>query len=85
MYAYHVKLLQLHIEEMMCIVYTPTEGDAIQNYSCLFRRPRGCYLNVEEQDDIYESLAQWGNSEDVDYIAVTGEPPSRLVSYHWPI
>ncbi|KAI1068416.1 hypothetical protein LB507_004447 [Fusarium sp. FIESC RH6] len=67
----YYKLLQLHLEEMMSIVYTPTEGDAIQNYSRLFRRPEGCYLNIEDPDHVEQNLAQWGNAEDIDYIVVS--------------
>ncbi|KAJ4146442.1 NAD-dependent malic enzyme, mitochondrial [Fusarium falciforme] len=67
----YYKLIQLHLDEMMSVVYTPTEGDAIQNYSRLFRRPEGCYLNIHEQDQVHDNLAQWGNAEDIDYIVVT--------------
>ncbi|KAM5355294.1 hypothetical protein ACJ41O_001940 [Fusarium nematophilum] len=67
----YYKLLQLHLDEMMSVVYTPTEGDAIQNYSRLFRRPEGCYLNIHELDQVHDNLAQWGNAEDIDYIVVT--------------
>lgn len=56
---------------MFSIIYTPTEGEAIQNFSRLFRRPEGCFLNIEDQDRVYENLAQWGNPEDIDYIVVT--------------
>jgi len=57
---------------MFSIIYTPTEGDAIQNFSRLFRRPEGCFLNINDQDRVYHDLAQWGNPEDIDYIVVTG-------------
>ncbi|KAF9775329.1 hypothetical protein IL306_006580 [Fusarium sp. DS 682] len=67
----YFKLLQLHLDEMMSIVYTPTEGDAIQNYSRLFRRPEGCYLNIRDPDHVHHNLAQWGNPEDIDYIVVS--------------
>ncbi|KAG5822386.1 hypothetical protein H9Q74_007524 [Fusarium xylarioides] len=67
----YYKLLQLHLDEMMSIVYTPTEGDAIQNYSRLFRRPEGCYLNIRDPDHVEHNLAQWGNPEDIDYIVVS--------------
>lgn len=53
------------------MIYTPTEGDAIQNYSRLFRRPEGCFLNITDQDRIEESLANFGRGEDVDYIVVS--------------
>jgi malate dehydrogenase (oxaloacetate-decarboxylating) len=57
---------------MFSIIYTPTEGDAIQNYSRLFRRAEGCFLNINDVDRVYEDLAQWGQPEDMDYIVVTG-------------
>ena len=56
---------------MFGIIYTPTEGEAIQNYSGLFRRPEGCFLTIEDQDRIEEDLAKWGTADDVDYIVVT--------------
>lgn len=56
---------------MMSIIYTPTEGDAIQNYSRLFRRPEGCFLNIYDQDRIDEDLEQFGEPDDIDYIVVT--------------
>ena len=68
-----MQLLQDHLKEMFSIVYTPTEGDAIQNYSRLFRRPEGCFLNINDQDRIEHDLSQWGEADDVDYIVVTGQ------------
>ncbi len=56
---------------MFSIIYTPTEGDAIQNFSKVFRKPEGCFLNVFDQDRVEDNLAQWGDSEDIDYIVVT--------------
>ena len=48
-----------------------TEGDAIANYSRLFRRPEGCYLDINRPDEIDKNLDKWGPSEDVDIIAVS--------------
>ncbi|KAI0160707.1 malic enzyme [Xylariaceae sp. FL1272] len=67
----YFKLLQDHIQEMFSIVYTPTEGDAIQNFSRLFRRPEGCFLNIADIDRVSHDLAQWGRPEDIDYIVVS--------------
>lgn len=55
---------------MFSIIYTPTEGDAIQNYSRLFRKPEGCFLNIKNQDAIHETLSSFANDE-VDYIVVS--------------
>ncbi|EPE24681.1 Aminoacid dehydrogenase-like, N-terminal [Glarea lozoyensis ATCC 20868] len=65
------RLIQDHLKEMFSIIYTPTEGDAIQNYSRLFRRAEGCFLNINDVDRVHEDLAQWGEPEDIDYIVVT--------------
>ncbi|KAH9893123.1 hypothetical protein F4778DRAFT_772700 [Xylariomycetidae sp. FL2044] len=67
----YFKLLQDHMEEMFSVVYTPTEGDAIQNFSRLFRRPEGCYLNIDDMDRVPHDLSQWGKPEDIDYIVVS--------------
>ncbi|KAJ5330456.1 hypothetical protein N7476_000239 [Penicillium atrosanguineum] len=61
----------LYYKEMFPIIYTPTEGDAIQNYSRLFRKPEGCFLNIRDQDSIDECLSNFGSAEDVDYIVVS--------------
>lgn len=67
-----LQLLRDHTEEMFSIIYTPTEGDAIQNFSRAFRRPEGCFLNINDVDRVHHDLAQWGRPEDIDYIVVTG-------------
>ena len=56
---------------MFGIIYTPTEGEAIQNFSRIFRRPEGCFLNIVDRDRVEDNLAQWGEPEDIDYIVVT--------------
>ena len=63
---------------MFSIIYTPTEGDAIQNFSRLFRRPEGCFLNIDDLDRVHENLAQWGDPEDIDYIVVTDGEEVRV-------
>ncbi|KAL2041898.1 hypothetical protein N7G274_005085 [Stereocaulon virgatum] len=67
----YYKLIQDHLKEMFSIIYTPTEGEAIQNFSRLFRKPEGCFLNIYDQDRVEDNLAQWGEPEDIDYIVVT--------------
>ncbi len=74
------QLIQDHLKEMFGIIYTPTEGDAIQNYSRLFRKPEGCFLNISDQDRVEDNLAQWGEKDDIDYIVVTDGEEVR--SFH---
>ena len=65
---------------MFSIIYTPTEGEAIQNFSQLFRRPEGCFLNIDDRDRVEDNLAQWGGPEDIDYIVVTDGEEVKLLS-----
>jgi len=48
-------LISKHLEEMMPIIYTPTVGKAVQQYSSLYRSPRGLTFtadNIERADAI---------------------------------
>lgn len=65
------RLLLDNLPEMFSVIYTPTEGDAIQNYSSLFRRPEGCFLNVCDVGRVRDDLRRWGGPEDVDYLVVS--------------
>ena len=65
----YYRLIQDHLKEMFPIIYTPTEGDAIADYSRLFRRPEGCYLNISEPDKIEDALDRSSWPEDIDIIA----------------
>ncbi|KAL4920620.1 hypothetical protein BDW62DRAFT_215883 [Aspergillus aurantiobrunneus] len=67
----YYKLLQTHLKEMFSVIYTPTEADAIQDYSRIFRKPEGCFLNIRDQDRIDESLANFSTGDDIDYIVVS--------------
>jgi malate dehydrogenase (oxaloacetate-decarboxylating) len=67
---YHV--LTQHLREMLPIVYTPTVGQAIQQFSQEYRRPRGVYLSVHHPEVIDRSLLAPGlESGDVDLIVAT--------------
>jgi len=47
-------LLEKHLEEMLPIVYTPTVGAAVQQFSALYQHPRGLSfspLNIDRADE----------------------------------
>ena len=51
------RLVHDHIAEMMPIVYTPVVGQACQQFSHIYRRPRGLYISYEQRDRIDAILA----------------------------
>ena len=50
------RLVQDHIDEMMPIVYTPVVGEACQQFSHIYRQPRGLFISHEQIDRIDEIL-----------------------------
>ncbi|KAJ6822048.1 NAD-dependent malic enzyme 62 kDa isoform, mitochondrial [Iris pallida] len=66
----YYKVLIDNIEEYAPIVYTPTVGLVCQNYSGLFRRPRGMYFSAEDRGEMMSMVYNWP-AEQVDMIVVT--------------
>ena len=54
------RLLAVHLEEMLPIVYPPTVARAIERYSHEYRRPRGVFLSVNHPEQVEESLRNYG-------------------------
>ena len=53
------RLLMEYIDEMMPIVYTPIVGEACQQFSQIYRRPRGLFISYplrDEMDDIFDNV-----------------------------
>jgi malate dehydrogenase (oxaloacetate-decarboxylating) len=50
-------LLVQNLEELLPIVYTPTVGLGCQQFSRLFRKPRGLFLSLPHKDRITQILA----------------------------
>src|SRR5882757_716542 len=64
------RLLVDHIEEMTPLVYTPTVAEAIEQFSHIYRRPRGLFIPYPLRDSIPQLLRNRPN-KDVDVIVVT--------------
>ena len=66
------RLVGEHVHEMLPIVYTPTVGAAIEEFSHLFRRPRGVFLNIEDIDGIDRALDATGlGPDDIDLVVAS--------------
>jgi malate dehydrogenase (oxaloacetate-decarboxylating) len=64
------RLLLEHIEEMTPIVYTPIVALACQQFSHIYRRPRGMFIGYPQRDSIVQLLRNRPNPN-VDVIVVT--------------
>jgi len=53
------KTLIDHLEELSPIIYTPTVGLACQEYSRVFRRPRGIFITKHDRGRIKDILQNW--------------------------
>jgi len=64
------RLLLEHIEEMLPIVYTPVVAEACQEFSRIYRRPRGLIVSYPHRDNIRKLLQNRPN-KNVSVIVVT--------------
>src|ERR1700749_4223208 len=64
------RLLVDHIEEMTPLVYTPTVATAIEQFSHIYRRPRGLFIPYPLRDSIPQLLRNRPH-KDVNVIVVT--------------
>lgn len=64
------KLLIDHIDELMPIIYTPTVGQACQQFAHIFREPRGFYITPDDSGRLHEILSNWPE-HDVRMIVIT--------------
>ncbi|THH08897.1 hypothetical protein EW145_g2408 [Phellinidium pouzarii] len=61
-------LLERHLTELMPIIYTPTEAEAISQYSHLFRRSEGLYLTFPNQETMEQDFIEQTKGRDLDLI-----------------
>ncbi|XP_047157368.1 NAD-dependent malic enzyme 59 kDa isoform, mitochondrial [Vigna umbellata] len=66
----YYRVLIDNIKEFAPIIYTPTVGLVCQNYSGLFRRPRGMYFSAKDKGEMMSMIYNWPAHE-VDMIVLT--------------
>lgn len=59
-----------NIEEILPIIYTPTVGQACQEFAHIYRQERGMYLTANDRGSIYDILGNWPES-DVEIVVIT--------------
>ena len=66
------RLLSDHLAEMMPIVYTPTIGEAIKEFSLWYQAVGGVFLSIDQPDQIEQSLLNTQHGpDDIDLLIVT--------------
>ncbi|KAF8026596.1 hypothetical protein BT93_F3167 [Corymbia citriodora subsp. variegata] len=66
----YYRVLIDNIKDFAPIIYTPTVGLVCQNYSGLFRRPRGMYFSAKDKGEMMSMIYNWP-AEKVDMIVLT--------------
>ena len=56
-------LIQAHIEEMLPIVYTPTVGQAIEEFSHIYRAPRGLVVTEDNYKNLDNILSAFSDTD----------------------
>ena len=64
-------LIQRHLKELIPIIYTPTQGDAIANYSHLFRRSEGMFLTYPHEDSMEQDFLEQTRGRDIQLFVVS--------------
>jgi len=64
------RVVMNHVEEMMPIIYTPTVGQACQEFQHIYRKPRGFYVSLHDKGRVKEILRNWPH-ENARIIVVT--------------
>ncbi len=66
-------LLRQHLDEMLPIIYTPTVGEACENFSAIYRRARGLFIAYPDRDRIDEMLQHFAKNEIKTIVVTDGE------------
>ena len=62
-----------HIEEIMPLIYTPTVGKACQQFSHIYRRPRGLYISLQDRGRVQDILSHWPHQDPRVIVVTDGE------------
>ncbi|KAK9058939.1 hypothetical protein SSX86_021556 [Deinandra increscens subsp. villosa] len=66
----YYRVLIDNIKNFAPIIYTPTVGLVCQNYSGLFRRPRGMYFSAKDKGEMMSMIYNWP-AKQVDMVVLT--------------
>ncbi|KAF8955328.1 hypothetical protein BDZ97DRAFT_1907703 [Flammula alnicola] len=65
------KLCLDHMPEITPLIYTPTVGDACQQFSHIYRRPEGLYVSIQDKGKIRAVINNWPKIDEARISVVT--------------
>ncbi|KAG7095390.1 hypothetical protein E1B28_006145 [Marasmius oreades] len=65
------RLCLKYMSEITPLIYTPTVGDACQQWSHIYRRPEGMYVSIKDKGNIRAILENWPKPADARISVVT--------------
>ncbi|KAL1071604.1 hypothetical protein V6Z11_D11G098900 [Gossypium hirsutum] len=68
----YFRVLIDNIKDFAPIIYTPTVGLVCQNYSGLFRRPRGMYFSAKDKGEMMSMIYNWPAQKGTAGVALAG-------------
>ncbi|KAK7026865.1 hypothetical protein VNI00_015407 [Paramarasmius palmivorus] len=69
--AMFYRLCMKHMAEITPLIYTPTVGDACQQWSHIWRRPEGLYVSIKDKGRIRSVLQNWPRPDEARISVVT--------------
>jgi malate dehydrogenase (oxaloacetate-decarboxylating)(NADP+) len=67
------RVVMNNIEEMMPIIYTPTVGQACEEFQHIYRRPRGFYISMHDKGRMREIMQNWPHKDARIIVVTDGE------------
>ena len=71
--ALFYRVIMQNPDEMMPIIYTPTVGQACQQFGHIYRRPRGLFVSAADRGRIAEVMRNWPHREAAMIVVTDGE------------
>lgn len=69
----YYRLLVEHTQELMPLVYTPTVGQACEEFAAIFRETAGFYVTIEDKGNVERVLSNWPEKDVRLIVATDGE------------
>jgi len=67
------RVVMNNIEEMMPLIYTPTVGQACQEFQHIYRQPRGFYVSMQDRGHVREIMQNWPHKDARIIVVTDGE------------